>query len=194
MSSGELCVEEGGSMLPMKLPPIKYYLIALLCHCLPKCLLLVLSITAAALLTDSVTTYASVTSGNICSYPYNPIGGNKATRICNTGIATSISSSIVILFSLLLNMQRPCLISPYKALLSGFGMIMEALFAILFLVTGILLARLHTSYCVKKLMMFDEECNSVEISFVAVPVIFFLCTAGWVIEGLCSFNRMIAAL
>ena len=41
MSSGELCVEEGGSMLPMKLPPIKYYLIALLCHCLPKCLLLV---------------------------------------------------------------------------------------------------------------------------------------------------------
>ena len=59
-------------------------------------------------------------------------------------------------------------------------MIMEALFAILFLVTGILLARLHTSYCVKKLMMFDEECNSVEISFVAVPVIFFLCTAGWV--------------
>jgi len=41
MLSGELYAEEGGTMLPMKLPPMKHYLIGLVCHCLPKCLLLV---------------------------------------------------------------------------------------------------------------------------------------------------------
>jgi len=43
MSSSELCVEEGNSKVPIKQPPIKYYLISLLCHCvcLPKCILLV---------------------------------------------------------------------------------------------------------------------------------------------------------
>ena len=69
----------------------------------------VLSITVAALLIDFATTYASFTSINVC---YNPIGGNKASRICNTGIATSILSSIMILILLLFHLQRPCLISP----------------------------------------------------------------------------------
>ena len=68
----------------------------------------------------------------------------------------------------------------YKALVSGFSMIMETVFAIMYLVTGILMVRLHISYCVSKSTIFGEECNSVETSFLAVPVISFLCTAGWV--------------
>ena len=63
------------------------------------------------MLSDSATTYAS---SHVCSH--YPIGGNKATRICNAGIATSVSSSIMILFLLVLNMQRPCLISPVSDL------------------------------------------------------------------------------
>jgi len=68
---------------------------------------------------------------------------------------------------------------------------MELIFATLFLVTGILLTRLHTSYCVDKLKMFGEECNDIEIGFIAIPVISFLCTAGWVSYVMSQLSMLI---
>ena len=76
----------------------------------------------------------------------------------------------------------------YKALISRFSMIVETVFAIMYLVTGILMVCLHISYCERKMTMFGEECNSMETSFLAVPVISFLCTAGWVSCVCLSFS------
>jgi len=68
----------------------------------------------------------------------------------------------------------------YKPVISNFSMIVETVFALMYLVTGILMVRLHISYCENKMTMFGKECNSVETSFLAVTALTFLCAAGWV--------------
>ena len=65
-----------------------------------------------------------------------------------------------------------------KRLANAFGLLLDIMMTVFWLVTSALLANLYREFCDN--LEDDEECNEIDERFIATPVLGFFCFVGWV--------------